>query len=171
MHFAERVQAQYFSHFPIVADGQGGYAGLFLKHRIESEMLPLGEDSWLARTRYRAPGGQTVREADVIALCRASETAVVLDRFARSIHLLNLSGRVNARQLVYLPVSMALIDGVQSGHGTVFRDILTRLGLPCRIGILLPDELGQQPDRLAAISASYEQNGFVTALASERQAA
>ncbi|TDR73062.1 hypothetical protein [Paludibacterium purpuratum] len=162
--FIRQVQSHYFSHFPIVADADGGYAGLFLKHRVETELRRPRPDMWLAHTRYRAPTGQAVREDTVIALCRASETAVVLDRFARSVHLLNLLSRARPAQTIYLPVSRALIDGVPEGHGTVFRDIVERLALPCRIGIMLPATLAAEPERLARIAASYRDNGFVTAL-------
>ncbi|MBV8047054.1 MAG: hypothetical protein JO171_07880 [Paludibacterium sp.] len=162
--FINQVQTHYFSHFPIVANAEGGYAGLFLKYRLDSMLTRPYPDIWLASTRFRAPTGQTVREDTVIALCRASETAVVLDRFARALHLLNLMERTTPSQTAYLPVSQALIDGVSDNHGAVFRDIVDRLALPCRIGILLPAALERDPNRLARIAASYRRNGFATAL-------
>ena len=163
-HFIRQVQTPYFSHFPIVSDGAGGYTGLFLKYRVGTELTQPRSRIWLARTVFHAPTGHAVREETVIALCRASETAVVLDRFARSIHLLNLMGRAESGHTVFLPVSQALIDGVDAGHGTVFRDIVDQLDLPCHVGILLPATLAAQPGRLARIAASYQDNGFIAAL-------
>lgn len=162
--FTERVHSLYFSGFPIHLSEQGEFFGTFIKHRLESRFQPLADGGAVAMTHCLTPAGQPVGIERLLGLCQASQSPLVLDRFVRAIHLLNYMRLDCPWHTLYLPVSLTLVAGVESEHGKIFRDILDRLGLEKRFGILLPAELQQQPEQLATIGRNYRRHGFVTAL-------
>jgi len=98
--YHHRVQQQYFSDFPIQSTEQGEYAGTFMKHRIGTRFISI-DNNTLATPLCTAPGGQTIDHETLIGLCRVSQSAIILDRFMRSIHLLNfMRQRIGALQRV-----------------------------------------------------------------------
>ncbi|EEG07877.1 hypothetical protein [Pseudogulbenkiania ferrooxidans] len=163
--FTERVHSLYFSGFPIHLSEQGEFFGTFIKHRLASRFQPQQDGSAVAMTQCLSPAGHTIEIERLLGLCQASQSPLVLDRFVRVIHLLNYLRLDCPWHTLYLPVSLTLVAGVEAEHGKVFRDILNRLGLEHRFGILLPEALQQQPERLAAIGGNYRRHGFATALA------
>lgn len=158
--FLERVHSHYFSHFPIVPAADGGYAGLWMKYRIHSRFSTPASGIVLAQGRFIAPTGAETGINTLLRLCRVSERALVLDRFVRAVHLLNLLRRDTGSSTIYLPVSMALVQGVPERHGAVFRCIIERLELDRPFGILLPEALGRQPARYRQVADAYRANGF-----------
>lgn len=167
-HFVARVHSHYFSGFPIYRTGGLDYAGEFMKHRIRSRFLPQERRRLLAVPLCSDPTGAPLPLEALTRLCRASDTAVVLDRFVRTIHLLNLMRDDPAIpadcDTVFLPVGIALIHGVPGDHGKVFRTILTRLGWQrYRLGILLPEALSREPARWRTVARAYRANGFAVA--------
>lgn len=164
-HFIERVHSQYFSHFPILPTAEGDYAGLWMKYRIHSRFDMPERNVLLASGRFIAPTGDETGLETLLHLCRVSERALVLDRFVRAVHLLNLLRRDTGAATLYLPVSMALIQGVPDNHGAAFRAIVDRLAFDRPLGILLPAALGRQPAAYRRIAAAYRANGFAVARA------
>jgi len=162
--FINRVQRTYFSGFPIYRTPEDTYAGAFMKHRLSSRFEAVGEDCVIAELECVAPTGAMVDIESLQKLCRASQSAVVLDRFIRSVHLLNLMNNPTRRDTVFLPVTQALITGVSHNHGSVFRTILERLELQNhQFGILLPSDLQIDKNRFKQIIQAYQRNGFLTA--------
>jgi hypothetical protein len=161
--FIERVHSQYFSHFPIEPTGEGDYAGRWMKYRIHTRFSTPQAGVVIAVGRFFAPTGEETDLTTLLRLCRVSERALVLDRFVRSVHLLNLSRYDSGTSTVYLPVSMALVAGVNANHGAVFRAIVDRLELDRPLGILLPTALRRQPAHYRSVAAAYHANGFATA--------
>lgn len=167
-HVVTRVHSQAFSGFPIYRTDGNDYAGEFMKHRIRSRFLPQTGRRLLAVPLCSSPTGAVLPFETLIRLCRASETAVVLDRFVRTIHLLNLMRNDPALpadyDTVFLPVSMALVQGVPADHGKAFRTILERLGWQhTPLGIVLPEALWSQQARWHAVARAYRANGFAIA--------
>ena len=168
--FIDRVHGPYFSNFPIHQTLQGEYVGKFMKHEIASRFRTLNPSRALAELACTSPAGLEINLEDLQRMCRASQSAVILDRFIRSIHLLNLMRQPTRWDTVFLPVSMGLIDGVGQDHGLVFRTILNSLELlRPKIGIVLPDTLLRCPERFAEVAESYRQNGFLIAVHDQKQ--
>jgi hypothetical protein len=136
-----------------------------MKIRLLSRFDEFGDGQALATLVGLTALGTPIETGTLYRLSPTSQSAAVLDRFIRSIHLLNfLHGGQHYRPL-YLTVSAALIDEVDAEHGRTFRDILRRLDLDDHpFGIVLPDTLAGQPARRDAIAASYRRYGFLVAM-------
>ncbi|WP_028535954.1 hypothetical protein [Paludibacterium yongneupense] len=163
--FTSRVQSQYFSGFPIYQSAEGAFYGEYMKIRLFSRFDELGDGQALASLVGLTALGTPIEPATLYRLSPTSQSAAVLDRFIRSIHLLNFLQQPTRYQPLYLGVSSALIDEVHGEHGRTFRDILQRLDLDGHpFGIVLPDELAAAPARRRQIAANYRRHGFLVAV-------
>lgn len=168
--FLRTVHAEYFMEFPLWSTADGQVMGEFIKVRLSSQFEPARDAAGqslgvLARLQAIAPGGETMADEALTRLTRVSETPVVLDRFIRSLHLLNYLQGGYGEQGLILPVSALLLEAVSHEHGRVFRQIVDRLVTPApRIGFLLPEAYAAQPARLAVLRENYARHGFATFL-------
>ncbi|PXX50986.1 MULTISPECIES: hypothetical protein [Aquitalea] len=175
--FLHTVHADYFMEFPLWSTADGQVVGEFIKVRLSSQFEPACDGAgqslgMLARLQAVAPGGEIMADEALTRLTRVSETPVVLDRFIRSLHLLNYLQAGYGGQGLILPVSALLLEAVSQEHGRVFRQIVDRLAGPApRIGFLLPATYAAQPARLAALRANYARHGFATFLPTGQGAA
>lgn len=161
--FIDRVQRTYFSDFPLYKNADNRYTGVFMKHQLNTHLTLIEPDCAIAQLKCISPSGGNINIESLQRLCRVSQSAIVLDRFVRSVHLLNLMTEPDRWRLVYLPVTQALITGVESDHGRVFGEILAQLGLrSTQFSILLPDSLRQDRQRFEQVTQAYQRNGFAT---------
>lgn len=161
--FIDRVQRTYFSNFPLYKSADNRYTGVFMKHQLNTRFMLIEQDCAIAQLNCIGPNDKPINIEDLQRLCRVSQSAIVLDRFVRSIHLLNLMAEPERWRIVYLPVTQALITGVETGHGQVFGEILKQLGLrSTQFCILLPDTLRQDPLRFEQVTQAYQYHGFAT---------
>ena len=175
--YLRTVHADFFMEFPLWSTADGQVVGEFLKVRLSSRFAPVHDAAGqplgvLAQLHAVAPGGEVLADEALTRLTRVSETPVVLDRFIRSLHLLNYLQAGYGEQGLILPVSALLLEAVSQEHGRVFRQIVDRLAGPLpRIGFLLPAAYATQPARLAVLRANYARHGFATFLPAEQEAA
>jgi len=163
-NFIEKVQRTYFSNFPVYRTGAGEYAGVFMKHLLQTRFNELSPDCAHASLVCHSPGGKIISIESLQRLCGPIQSAMVLDRFVRSIHLLNFMAIEPRWHTLYLPVTQALIIGAGADHGKVFREILERLPLGNhQFGIALPATLKQDPVLFSRVSCAYRQHGFLLA--------
>lgn len=172
--FLRTVHAEYFMEFPLWSTADGQVMGEFMKVRLSSHFQAVHDAAGqslgvLARLHAMAPGGELLADEALTRLTRVSETPVVLDRFIRSLHLLNYLQAGYGEQGLILPVSALLLQAVSQEHGRVFRQIVDSLVLPApRIGFLLPAAYAAQPARLAVLRENYARHGFATFLPAEQ---
>lgn len=163
-HFLRTVHRGYFMGFPLWRLEDGRIAGEFLKVRLESCFRPvhheqgtlLGQAAELIAT---APDGTNIGQQALARLTQVSESPVVLDRFIRCVHLLNHLLEETHGSALFLPVSAALLDRVNSDHGMVFRQILDQL-TPATVHFLLPGALAAAPPTLTRLRNNYARHGF-----------
>jgi len=163
-YFIERVQRTYFSNFPVYRTPEGRYAGVFMKHYLLTRFDEIGPGCACAGLECLSPGGQTLSIEALQRLCGPIQSTMVLDRFVRSIHLLNFMAQEHPWHTLFLPVTQALIVGANAEHGMVFRAILQRLELEkFQFGIVLPATLRQDHALFSRVCAAYRQHGFLLA--------
>lgn len=162
----ERVGKTSVSQFPLFLAEDGSVTGIFMKIRLGSRFDDCPGLGKMARAVCRDPFGRDIAEADLYRLIDNGGSRAVLDRFLRTLHLLNYLAQGSPWQPLGLPVSMALLGEVRDQHGKAFRTILDSLDIePDRFVMVLPAELQQEPERLESIRANYRLHGFDTRFA------
>ncbi|GGY17665.1 hypothetical protein [Paludibacterium paludis] len=163
----ERVRQRTFSGFPLEVSRDGTVTGSFMKMRLASRFADHGEAGGLAFAACRDAAGEPFGEVALYRLAATQGNRAALDRFLRTLHLLNHVALGEPWERLGLPVSEALLAEVEDHHGRAFRSILDDLGLPPdRYVIVLPDSLAGDAGRLQFVRRNYLSHGFTTRLAS-----
>lgn len=163
--FLERVHSQIFGEFPLWQDQEGKIWGRVFKTRISSLFAPVvlqnGERlAYLGQIELVDDWGTPLAFEGLFNLVR-DDGLVRLDRFCRSLHVLN---RPEPDELLFLPIHPQLPLVVNTDHGQAFELILNFFGISTsQIVICLPTEVTQNPELAQRVSANYQLRGYQVA--------
>lgn len=160
--FLEQVHDRLFAEFPLWQDEAGQVWGRVFKNQLGSAYVPVqdaqGQRLGMAGLTRVSDSTDTPLAAEALFRLVRDEGLVRLDRFCRTLHVLN---RPPAAGLLFLPIHAGLPRAVSSDHGQVFEHILHFLGLgTADIVITVPAGVVAEPELATRISHNYRHRGY-----------